>query len=486
MPADLMAGAAAMPEAPTAIRPQPGMVPVPVREVLEIAAHLERSNMRAEAERMADHVLGAYPTNPEALHLKGLTAFASGRQEEAAKLMEGAIQHGLEVPLYYRNICAVYERIGRLDDAVTAGRRAVALDPTDAQAYHNLTVAHARRLELDECIKCARAALALDNTLPGAHFALAEALLVRGELDEGWREYEWRFQIPGAAQPLPPTDRPQWDGTPLPDRTLLLVADQGFGDVIQFSRYIPWVYERCPKLVVACSPEVHPLVRQVAPPSVQLFTKWNECPEYAAYCVLSGLPRLHGTRLGNIPANVPYLQADPERVARWRARIQRMLPRGHRAVGIAWAGRPTHSNDRNRSAKLRYYRPIMDVPDVAFFAIQKGPPLAEVSGYYGRAPLINLGADIEDFADTAAIMQSLDLVVTVDTSVAHLGAALGRPVWIMLAFAPDWRWLLDRSDTPWYPTVRLFRQRKPDDWEGVIGQVAEALAAEPRPSPVAS
>jgi Flp pilus assembly protein TadD len=470
--------AAAVPDSAVPARPPPGMVPVPLREVLEIGAHMERNGMRAESERMADHVLAAYPTNAEALHLKGLTVFAAGRQEDAARYMEGAIKHGLEVPLYYRNICAVYERIGRLDDAVAAGKRAVALDPTDAQAYHNLTVAHARRLELDECIACARSALALDNTLPGAHFALAEALLVRGELEEGWREYEWRFQIPGAAQPLPPTDRPQWDGAPLPDRTLLLVADQGFGDVIQFMRYIPWVFERCPKLVVACSPEVYGLIRQVSPPPVQLFTKWNECPEYAAYCVLSGLPRLHGTRIDNVPADVPYLRADPKRVERWRARIARLLPRGHRAVGIAWAGRPTHSNDRNRSAKLRYYRPIFDVPDTAFFAIQKGPPLGEVAGYYGRAPLINLGADIEDFGDTAAIMQVLDLVVTVDTSVAHLGAALGRPVWIMLAFAPDWRWLLDRSDTPWYPTVRLFRQRKPDDWEGVIASVAEALRTE--------
>lgn len=449
-------------------------IPVPLREVLDIAAHLERTGRRAEAERLADHVLAARPAQGDAQHLKGLVAFADGRHEEAARLMEGAIANGLEAPLYYRNICAVYERIGRLDEAVAAGRRAVELDPTDAQAYHNLTVAHARKLELDECIACARAALALDPSLPGAHFGLAEALLLRGELAEGWREYEWRFQIPGAAQPLPATDRPQWDGTPLGDRALLLVADQGFGDVIQFSRYIPWVAARCPNLVIACSPEVHDLVGQVAG-GAALFTRWNDCPEYAAWCVLSGLPRLHGTVLETIPASPAYLRADPARVAFWGERVRGMVPRGHHAIGLAWAGRPTHSNDRNRSARLRQLRPLFDCPDVTLFALQKGPALAEVSGYYGRAPLINLGAEIGDFADTAAIMQALDLIVTVDTSVGHLAAALGRPTWIMLAFAPDWRWLLGRDDSPWYPTVRLFRQRRPEDWDGVAGAVAEGI-----------
>ena len=448
---------------------------MPLSELLAIASHLEQTGQRAQAERLTDHVLAVWPNQPEAQHLKGLVAFADGRQEEAAQLIEGAIEHGYETPLYYRNICAVYERIGRLDDAIAAGRRAVALDPTDAQAYHNLTVAHARKLELDECIACARQALALDPTLPGAHFGLAEALLLRGEMAEGWEEYEWRFRIPGAAQPLPPTDRPQWDGAPLPDRTLLLVADQGFGDVIQFSRYIPWAAARCGRVVVACSPEMRGVLAQVAP-AAQLFSRWDECPEYAAFAVLSGLPRLHGTRLDTIPAAPAYLRAEPGRVAHWRNRVRGMMPRGHLAVGIAWAGRPTHSNDRNRSARLALLRPLSDVADVALFALQKGPALAEAGRYYGRAPLINLGADIEDFGDTAAIVEALDLVITVDTSVGHLSAALGKPTWVMLAFAPDWRWLLGRADSPWYPSVRLFRQERPSDWGGVVADVAEALA----------
>ncbi len=452
------------------------LVPVPLGELLSLAANLERSGRTADAERMADHVLAAYPKQPEALHLKGLAACASGRETEAVQHMEAAIAHGLEVPLYYRNICALYERLGRLDEAVTAGKRAVLLDPTDAQSYHNLTVAHARRLELDESIACARTALALDPTLPGAHFALAEALLLRGDLAEGWQEYEWRFRIPGAAQPLPATDRPAWDGTPLPDRTLLLVADQGFGDVIQFGRYLAWVATLCPRMVIACSPEMQSTVRQMAP-NAPLFTSWAECPEYAAFAVFSGLPRLHGTTLTNVPSPGAYLQADPERVSKWRQRLARLVPRGHRAVGLAWAGRPAHSNDRNRSANLQLLRPLFDTPSTTFVALQKGPAQAQIGRYFGRAPLINLGTEIEDFADTAAILQIVDLLITVDTSVGHLAGALGRPAWIMLPYAPDWRWLLHRTDTPWYNSVRLFRQPAPGDWTSMVHEVATALTA---------
>lgn len=449
-------------------------ISLPIEEALAIAIHLERTGRSTDAERLADYVLAVHPVNPEALHLKGLIAGATGRLNEAVALMENAIAHGLESPLYYRNICALYERVGRLDDSVAAGRRAVALDPTDPQSYHNLTLVHARRLELDESIACARTALFLDPTLPGPHFALAEALLLRGEFSEGWAEYEWRFQLAGVAKPMPPTDRPQWDGTPLPHCTLLLIADQGFGDAIQFSRYIPWVASRCPHLVIGCSRELSGLLRQIAP-SATLFQNWNNCPVYSAWCVLSGLPRLHGTNLTSIPSREAYLRSNPPRSTLWRERISRITPKGYRTIGIVWAGRPSHHNDRIRSLALRHLHPLFDCPRTILFALQKGSALGEIEEYYGKAPLINLGPDIEDFEDTAAILQTLDLLITVDTSAAHLGGALGRSTWIMLPFAPDWRWLLGRSDSPWYSSVRLFRQNQPGDWEDVARRVRVAL-----------
>ena len=450
------------------------MVEVPLGVVLSMAAQLEHRGQSAESERLADYVLANFPLQPDALHLKGLAAAADGRNALAASLIESAIAHGLDQALYHRNISAIYERLGRLDKAVSAGRRAVALDPTDAQSYHNLTVAHARRLELDESIACARTALSLNPALPGAHFALAEALLLRGEFAEGWREYEWRFRIPGATPPMPPTDRPAWDGTPMPDGTLLLVADQGFGDMIQFSRYLPWVAARCADIVIACDTEMRGFISQLAP-QARLITGWPGCPPYQAWAVFSGLPLLHGTTLENLPAPCPYLRADPELLARWRARLDQLAPAGHRRIGLVWAGRPAHGNDRNRSVTLARLRPLFDCPDVSFVSLQKGPAAGEAGVYFGRAPLLNLAAEVDSFADTAAIMASLDLVITVDTAVAHLAGALGRPAWVMLPFAPDWRWLLGRADSPWYPGLRLFRQGAPGDWDTVIDDIKANL-----------
>jgi hypothetical protein len=273
---------------------------------------------------------------------------------------------------------------------------------------------------------------------------------------------------------MPPTNQPQWDGTPFADRTLLLVADQGFGDAIQFMRYIPWVEERCPDIAIAGSSEMQPLLRQIAP-RAKVFREWQECPEFAAFAALSGLPRLHGTRVENVPAPVPYLKADPARVARWAARLDGMVPSGFRRIGVIWAGRPTHNNDRNRSAQLTDFRPIANVPGIALLALQKGPKIDQAGSWFGRAPLINVGAEIDDYDDTMAILQHIECLVTVDTSVAHLAGAMGRDVWIMLPHAPDWRWLLDRDDSPWYPTVRLFRQTAERRWDVPAKRIAAEL-----------
>ncbi len=388
--------------------------------------------------------------------------------------MERAIRIGGDPALYLRNICEVYRTLGRLDDALAAGRRAAELAPTDPMALHNLAIIHYERLEPDAAIDCARRALALDPTMPGAHFELAEALLLKGELAQGWEEYEWRYRIAGAAALMPPTDKHQWDGTPLPNDTLLLIADQGFGDVIQFARYIAWAAARAPAIAIASSPEVAPLLAQIAP-HARIFQRWEECPPWAVFCPLSGLPRLHGTSVDTIPAPIPYLRADPDRTAAWRTRLDGLVPAEYRRIGIVWAGRPTHNNDRNRSAPLAAFTPLAALPRTALISLQKGDAAAQAGNWFGRAPLFNLGAEIQDYADTMAIMQGLDLMVTVDTSVAHLAGAMGRPIWVMLPRAPDWRWLMDRTDTPWYPTMRLYRQDPDRDWRTVLTRIARDL-----------
>ena len=204
--------------------------------------------------------------------------------------------------------------------------------------------------------------------------------------------------------------------------------------------------------------------------------RWQEAPGYGAFCALSGLPRLAGTRVDTVPAPVPYLHAEPARIAHWADRLDGLVPRGFRRIGVIWAGRPTHNNDRNRSVQLADFAPVTQVPGIALLALQKGPRTGQAGAYYGRAPLINIGAEIADYDDTMAILENLDLLVTVDTSAAHLAGAMGRPVWIMLPHAPDWRWLLDRADTPWYPSARLFRQQSTRTWDDVMRTIATKLA----------
>lgn len=460
-----------MTDAPNAI-PQ---VALPLPSVMQAAAMLEAAGRRGMAATLAGHILQQYPNHARALHLSGLCAAADGRFADAAALIGKAIAQGGEDPQHYRNQCAVLERLGRLEEAEAAGRRAVELDPTDPQSYHNLTIAQARQLRLDAAIASARRMLSLDPEAPGAHMALAECLLLGGDFAEGWEEYEWRFRLPQAPPVLPRTDRPQWDGRQMRNgERLLIIADQGFGDVIQFARYIPWARERCADCVLAADQYMHPLLGKLAD-GMRVFGSWAECPPYDMYVPLSGLPRLYGTHAENIPFPMPYLVAEPVLAAAWRARLDALCPRGHRRVGLVWAGRPEHPNDRNRSAALSDLAPLFDVPGVTFVLLQKGPRLADAARLQVIAPIVNMGASIETFSDTAALAGALDLVVSVDTSVAHLAGALGMPVWLMLPFAPDWRWLLHREDTPWYPTARLFRQAAPGDWRGVAARVAEVL-----------
>jgi Tfp pilus assembly protein PilF len=458
----------------------PGMAAPPspaerVARLLARATEHEQAGRLDAAEKTLAEILAGMPDHPDALHMAGIVAFKAGRTAEAAALMERSIAGNGTIAHYHRNLCEVYRVQGRTDEALAAGRRAVRLAPQDPQGYNNLGVTHYHRLELDAAIACAERAIALDPDFAGAHFGMAEALLLRGAYAPGWEQYEWRFKLATAPRLMPPTDRPQWNGEPLAG-TLLLIADQGYGDVIQFSRYIAWAAGRVPDIAVACSAEIRAVVAQ-QPGIRMMFDHWDKRPDFVAFCPLSGLPRLAGTRLGTIPADIPYLYADPPRRALWAARLAALVPRGYRRIGLVWAGRPTHTNDRNRSMALAALAPLAGLPRVALVALQKGAGQAQIGRYWGRAPLVNLGPEIADYADTMAILDNLDLVVTVDTSVGHLAGAMGKEVAIMLPFAPDWRWLLGRTDSPWYPSARLYRQPAPGRWDRVVAAVAAALSA---------
>lgn len=463
-------------QAAQAAAPRPGTVPIPVGELLAVAREYVDAARFDAAERLLGHVLAAAPRHGETLHLKGYIAFKRNRGEEAAALMEQALAAGAGQPRQLCNLAEVYRLVGRLDEGLAMVRRAQALAPTDPVAHFNESMLRYERLEPDQCVRAARRAIALKPDMPEAHMRLGQTLLLTGAMAEGWDEYEWRYQIAGAQALMPKTDKPQWNGMPLPDdQTLLLIADQGYGDVLMFARYLPWAFARARSVSIATSVEMRSLLERHYPQATY-FSRWDECPPYTAFCPFSGLPRLHYTRLDSVPPPTAGFAPLPDLVSTWRQRLDDLLPAGARRIGIAWAGRPTHNNDRNRSISLDTLAPFGQVPGIVLVSLQKGPAAAQTANWRGPAPLVSLDAQIETFEDTAAILTCLDALVCVDTSVGHLAGALGRPAWVMLPYAPDWRWLMQRSDSPWYPSLRLFRQQAPRGWTGLIDEVTRELA----------
>lgn len=463
----------------TARAPSPAGITVPLPDVLAIVQEYVKAGRLDAADRMLAHVLASSPGNPQALHLSGVVAFKQGRVGDAAALMEAALRAGAHAPRQLGNLAEAYRVLGRLDDGLAAARRAAAMAPTEAVHHFNEAMLRYDRQELDLCIRAARRAVALKADMADAHMRLGQALLASGAYAEGWAEYEWRYRIAGAAPLFPPGPlsdaRPvQWDGRPLgADQPLLLIADQGFGDVVMFSRFLPWAMARVADAAVACGQEMVDLLRRVFP-GPRYLTRWQEARGYRVYCPFSGLPRLAGATPGSVGGNVPYLTADANKRAAMFEWLNAGTPAGRLRVGVAWAGRSSHHNDRNRSMRLDRLAPVLATAGAAFVSLQKGEAAAQLSGLPATVPLLDASAMLHSFEDTAALIDCLDLVIAVDTSVVHLAGALGKPAWALLPFAADWRWMTGRSDSPWYPTCRLYRQAAPGEW----GDAASLVAAD--------
>jgi tetratricopeptide (TPR) repeat protein len=499
---------------------------------LQRANALREAHRFAEADELCRNWLDQAPDDAEAIFLRGMIAKDDGRPGDALPLVDDAIARVAAPAAWLSSRALVLQDLGRMDEALVAVEAAIERDSVlvEAHAARATLLMSMRRpaeavVSLEQLIRLQpdnvgavlyatsqllltyrpHAALALiDVELavrpndPRSHVGRAQVLRALNRLDEaldecdrsiqiqddyarawfikclillalgryaeGWPLYEWRWLTPEFLHRQPTFLQPLWDGSSLSGRTLLVHAEQGLGDSIQLFRFVTALHR--------------PIVLCVQPGLARLFAMQPDAPLIIAYgdiipptdlyCMMGSLPWLLGAELQNLPA-APYLSADPVGAAEWGAR----LPRRPR-IGIIWAGNAGHADDQNRSLPLRTMLEMLD-PGMTIVSLQKDVPETDRATIAQAPHVIDLSAELTDFSVTAAVMDGLDLIISVDTAPAHLAGALGRPLWLLLPFAPDWRWMLDREDSPWYPSARLFRQDQPGDWSGVAGRVREAL-----------
>ncbi len=425
----------------------------------------------AEALTCLENALRLQPDDAEAHHNRGTVLVELGRLEEAAAAYRQAVRIQPGYAEAHNNLANVLRQLGRLDEATANVREALRLQPNYADAFNNLGNFLADQRKMAEAEAAYREAVRCDPSHAWIHQNLGTHLLLVGKFEEGWQEYEWRLKTREfAVYPLP---QPRWDGSRLDGKTVLFHAEQGLGDTVHFIRYAPLVQERGGRVVVVCPGLLIPLLAR-SPGVDQLVTAGALLPSFDVQAPLASLPGIFGTNAATIPADVPYIFADPSLVQRWRQEVSTAIGFN---VGIAWRGSSRHKKDRERSVNLETLAPLAAVPGVRLFSLQVGPGREELAAPGNRFDVTDLGGrfDPESFADVAAVMQSLALVITVDSALAHVAGALGTPVWVALPFSPDWRWLLEREDNPWYPTMRLFRQSQAGRWPEVFERMAEEL-----------
>jgi tetratricopeptide (TPR) repeat protein len=388
--------------------------------------------------------------------------------EEAMVQCRRAIELRPDDPVNYSNLGSIHGAMGDLDQAEAAYRHALKLRPDYLEVYCNLGHLFYFKGLWDQAEAVYHDVLARKPDHPQAHWSLALIYLSRGDYQRGWDHYEWRWRVKELRMRRR-TDAPRWDGGDLNGRAILIHNEQGFGDTIQFIRYLPEVARRGGKIILACQRELFSLL-ETFPHIHQCVPNDQPVSGYEVLCPLLSLPGLFQTRVQSIPADVPYLRADPVRSQRWR---ERLADDGRLKVGLVWAGRPKHPNDRNRSIPLERLAPLAGAPRARFISLQTGQAAGQAKT--APMPLDDWTGELADFAETAALIDNLDLVISVDTAVIHLAGALGKRVWVLLPFIPDWRWMMEREDSPWYPTMRLFRQEHIGEWEMPIEQVAKTL-----------
>ncbi len=449
---------------------QPHMHP---RKLIQQALAHHRTGNLAEAESLYQQALQLDPHNPDAHHFLGTLAHQCNQDQLAIQLLTKAFQLKPS-PRTLNNLGEAYRALDRFDEALRCFSTAVQMVPTYAEAHQNTGVVLAYQFKLSAALAAYDKAIQLQPDNAEAHVNRALVYLQQGNYLKGFEEYEWRQRRPDYARAF---DVPRWNGSKLRDnQTLLLWSEQGFGDTLQFARFIPHLCSGSAcgarpaptaNIIFETQPELLPLLQNTF--NVRLIARGDNLPPFDFHCPLMSLPFIFHTTLQSIPTKVPYIEVPPDRIAHWHNRLSAVPGR---KIGIAWASNALHPTAKRRSCTLADLLPLAALPNVTCISLQKGPGAQEAQSH---AEVLNLSDDLNDFADTAAVIAQLDQIVTVDTALAHLAGALGKPVSILLPVSSEWRWLLNRKDSPWYPTAGLFRQSTPGNWSPVIENVIKDL-----------
>jgi tetratricopeptide (TPR) repeat protein len=472
---------------------------------VNLGSALLKKEQYAEAGEAYRQALAREAGNADALFGLGSSYHGRKLSKEAVVEYRAALVVRPDFPEAHFNLGKALQDLGELDSAVSHYRRAVELQPDLAEAVntfgslmldlgrhaeaievleaalrvkpdvgqtHHVLANVLQRLErFDEALEAYRRAMELLPDSDLVRWNRSLIILSQGKLREAWRDYELRRKVLKVASIAQPSG-PEWRGENLDGKGILLHSEQGFGDVIQSIRYVPLVRERGGRVIVLCPRSLHRLLSREL--EIDALVGGGETvPGYDVQCSLFSLPHVFDTSIETIPNRVPYVFADPNDIQRWRERLAREP--GKLKVGLSWAGNPEHQNDRNRSLPLADFALLAGAGDITFVSLQKGAGAAQAAAPPAGMRIVDWTRELTDFADTAGLVANLDLVIAVDTAVAHLAGAMGKPTWILLATPADWRWMIGRADSPWYPTARLFRQERYGQWAGCIRKVGEEL-----------
>jgi Flp pilus assembly protein TadD len=477
-----------------------------VSEAFEMAMRTHRAGNVTEAARLYREILTVEPQHADARHLLGVIAHQQGEHDFAIEAIRDAIARNPDFHGYHHNLGCIYLDLGRFQEAIASLGRGLQLAPNSAESQYNLATALRSVGRLEEAEAACKQALRLKPRYAEARSNLgivleeqgrfAEALaaftealqlepdyadaflnrallqLLLGNFAAGWREFDWLWKASVAPQQRTFSE-PRWHGEPIAGRTILLHAEQGLGDTLQFIRYAPRLAYQGAKVLVACQPTLVPLVRSCWGVDAA-FATGEPVPPFDLHVPLPGLPAVLRSTPADLPAKVPYLFPDAGRTERWRRELSADPAF---KIGIVWQGEPQHRRDYYRSIPLAEFAPLADVAGVRLYSLQKQAGREQLSRWPWASRVVDLADRLVDFTDTAAVMQCLDLVVTCDTAPAHAAGALGVPVWLALPCVPDWRWMLARDDSPWYPTMRLVRQSEIGRWSDVFRRITRDVAA---------